>query len=117
MVKMIHKQLLLMLVLSGYASAAFTEVTSPSNDEKILAVPDEKLKNIEISIEESYYIISECKQFAVDDEIEPEYITGYVDVCAHELTLAVKTAKYRLQKKDTKIPSVKSSNSSAPKPL
>jgi len=117
MVKMIRKQLLLILVLSGYTSAAYSEVTSPSNDEKTLAVPTEKLKNIEISTEESYYIISECKQFAVDDEIEPEYITDYIEVCTHELTLAVKTAKYRLQKKHTKIPSIKSSNSSAPKPL
>jgi hypothetical protein len=114
---MIYKQILLALLLSSYINPAFSENTSLNSDEDTLTIPAEKLKNIEISTEESYYILSECKQFAVDDKIENEYVTDYVKVCAHELTLAVKTAKYRLQKKNSQIPPIKSGTSSAPKLL
>ena len=112
-----YKQLLLMLFLTGYTGAAFSEDSPRSeNNETPLIVPAEKLKNIEVSIEEAVYILAECEQFAADDAIEAEFVSDYIKVCSHELTQAVKTAKYRRQKKANKPPPSKGSSQARTKP-
>ena len=113
---MIHKQLFLMLILTGYTNLSFSE-NHPLEDNTASKIPPEALSAIHISKEESYYIFSECKQFALDDKIESDYLDDYVEVCAHELTLAVKVAKYQLQKKKTETQSREKSNTKPPKPL
>lgn len=117
-VKMKYMQLFLMLILTGYTNIAFSQSThtSDDNNEQLIASED-KLENISISAEEAFYIVTECKQFAIDDAIESDYVDDYVEVCAYELTQAVKTAKYRQQKQSTKKIPTSNSNSDKPKPL
>ena len=114
---MIYKQLLCTLIISGYASIAFTHNTAPEKHTIPHSISAEKLNKIAITKEEAYYIFSECKQFAIDDKIEAEFVKDYVDVCSDELTQAFKTAKYDLENKSTDIPPLKSRKSSSPKAL
>ena len=114
---MIYKQLLCTLIISGYASIAFTHNTAPEKHTIPHSISAEKLNKIAITKEEAYYIFSECKQFAIDDKIEAEFVKDYVDVCSDELTQAFKTAKYDLENKSTDIPPLKSRKSSSPRAL
>ena len=100
-VKMIQKRLILAFFLSVSASTAFSNSTPYLDVAETPPISAQKLEKIFLTKEEKYYIYSECKQFAKDDEIEDEFINDYIGVCSIELTKAVKTAKYRLENKSS----------------
>ncbi|PWQ97425.1 hypothetical protein [Leucothrix arctica] len=114
---MIYKQLLWTLIISGYASIAFAHNTAPEKHIAPHSISAEKLKLMVITKEELFYIFTECKQFAIDDKIETEFVKDYVEVCSDELTQAFKTAKHELENKNTDIPPLKSRTSSSPRTL
>jgi len=96
---MIQKRLILALFFSAYATTAFANSSPYLSAADTPSTSTKKLENIFLTKEEKYYIFSECTQFAKDDEIEDEFISDYIEVCSHELTKAVKHAKYKLENK------------------
>ena len=83
-------------------------------------VDNDPLSQITISDEEKNYIDTECRGFAVDDEVTVDELPEYVALCNRELTIAVKTALLeRRNKKKRKARTIraKSRNADQPEPM
>ena len=105
---MFKRQLMLVLALPLLVNTAFAQTTHIGSAQSIQTSVIEKARSVFLSKEEKFYIHSNCKQFAVDDKIEEQFVKDYITVCSQELTYAVQVAKLKKQQKSrTKQPANK----------
>ena len=98
---MFKRQLMLVLALPLLANTAFAQTAlHTASAQSIQTSVIEKARSVFLSKEEKFYIHSNCKQFAVDDKIEEQFVKDYITVCSQELTYAVQVAKLKKQQKN-----------------